>query len=79
MCQRLLEYSLHKERTGSNRFAKVGQFYQLRFESLVLLVYSPYIQKKSKAICPDDPQQRITVFSVKVFAIYCSLLEFIMY
>ena len=24
VCQRLLEYNLHKERTGSNRFAKVG-------------------------------------------------------
>lgn len=23
VCQRLLEYNLHKERTGSNRFAKV--------------------------------------------------------
>lgn len=79
VCQRLLEYNLHKERTGSNRFAKVGQFYQLRFESLVLLVCSPHTQNKSKAACPDEPQQRITVFSVKVFAIYCSLLEFIMY
>lgn len=25
VCQRLLEYNLHKERTGSNRFAKVSQ------------------------------------------------------
>lgn len=24
VCQRLLEYNLHKERTGSNRFAKVS-------------------------------------------------------
>lgn len=24
ICKRLLDYSLHKERTGSNRFAKVG-------------------------------------------------------
>lgn len=24
VCQRLLEYNLHKERSGSNRFAKVS-------------------------------------------------------
>ena len=29
ICKRLLDYSLHKERTGSNRFAKVGFVYAL--------------------------------------------------
>ena len=40
VCQRLLEYNLHKERTGSNRFAKVSACVCVFYPQILVLYFS---------------------------------------
>ena len=70
ICKRLLDYSLHKERTGSNRFAKVGFVYVLppRWAQASGFSVSPGLGAIGRSYPGSFPSRQLPVLYPLLFA-----------